>query len=434
MKNIALKFIRFGAALAFTAGALFLCCAFSVRVPKGVTVNGCNVGGLTVGAAKRLLRREVVDRLKSKELRIFADERVYGFAYPEIDFVDGFADVLTGAVKGGEYSAPVHFYLNGAEEIADNICADVYRAPVEPYATFNTDGEPFTYYCGRDGVECDRQKLLDDISYSLNSTDGWDNVCAFADVSVRTHSVPRLTDEQNVRDRTVKLCSFTTYFDGDNLDRSANIRLAARKINGTVVESGEIFSFNGIVGARTEANGFRQAKIIENGKFVTGYGGGVCQVSTTLYNAALLSGLGIEEYHPHSLQVSYVAPSRDAMVSGNYFDLKFKNNRLTPIYVRVKCTLSSVTCTVYGQSDGYEYSFLSKVEESIPRPPAVVVKGEEDKIISYGRDGLKSEGYLVRRSKNGEERELIRKDKYLAVADVVQQSDNPDAEKEKIIN
>ncbi|MDE6373612.1 MAG: VanW family protein [Clostridia bacterium] len=411
-----------------------MCCAFSVRVPRGVTVNGCDVGGLTVGAAKRLLRRQVADRLKQKELRIFSDERVYGFAYPEIDFVDGFDDVLTGAVKGGEYSAPVHFYLNGAEEIADNICADVYRAPVEPYATFNTDGEPFTYYCGSDGAECDRRKLLDDISFSLNSTDGWDNGCAFADVSICTHALPRRTTAESVRDATVRLCSFTTYFDGDNFDRSANIRLAAQKINGTVLQSGEIFSFNGTVGARTEANGFKQAKIIENGKFVVGYGGGVCQVSTTLYNAALLSGLGIEEYHPHSLQVSYVAPSRDAMVSGNYFDLKFKNNRLTPIYVRVKCTLSSVTCTVYGQSDGYEYSFLSRVEENIPRPPAVVVKGGEDKIISYGRDGLKSEGYLVRRGKDGEECELIRKDKYLAVADVVQQTDAPDGDKPEIIN
>ena len=80
------------------------------------------------------------------------------------------------------------------------------------------------------------------------------------------------------------------------------------------------------MGARTKARGFLPAKIIENGEFVEGVGGGVCQVSTTLYNCALLAGFNIEEYHPHSLAVSYVPPSRDAMVSGLSCDLKIKNN------------------------------------------------------------------------------------------------------------
>ena len=419
MKRTFLNVIKYFTALAFTAGALFLLCGFSTRLPRGVTVNGCDVGGLTVGAAKRLLRSGVIDGLKEKPLRICADERIYSFAYPEIDFVDNFGDVLTGAVKGGNYISSVHYFLNGAEEIVGNICADVYRAPVEPYAVFNAEGEPFTYFEGNDGVECDGQKLLDDISYSLNSANGCDNVCAFPDVSICAHALLRRTTEAGVRERTVRLCSFTTYFDGENTDRSSNIRLAAQKINGTVIQSGETFSFNKTVGARTAANGFKEAKIIENGKFVKGYGGGVCQASTTLYNAALLSGLSIEEYHPHSLQVAYVSPSRDAMVSGSYFDLQFKNNRLTPIYVRVKCTLNSITCTVYGESDGYEYSFISRETEVIPRPQPVEAEGDEDGAVTYGRDGLKSEGYIVRTKDGKSEELLIRKDSYLPIADVI---------------
>ena len=190
-----------------------------------------------------------------------------------------------------------------------------------------------------------------------------------------------------------------------------------------MIDAGEEFSFNGTVGARTADNGFKPAKIIENGKFVQGYGGGVCQVSTTLYNAAVLSGLEVTEYHPHSLQVSYVSPSRDAMVSGSYFDLKFKNNRLTPIYVRVNCTLNSIKCTVYGESDGFEYSIVSKVTGTIPRPPAEIEDGAEEggenTVVSYGRDGTVSEGYLVKRRGGEETSELLRKDKYSAVADVI---------------
>ncbi|MDE7400858.1 MAG: VanW family protein [Clostridia bacterium] len=398
----------------FIASALFLCCGFTGRLPRGVTVNGVEVGGMTINAAKSALRRGVEDSLKQKRLRICADERVYEYSYPEIDYVDGFTDTLLSIKKSGEYFAPVHYFLNGAEEIATNICADCSRPAVEPYATFNTAGEAFTYFEGSDGIECDRVKLLDDISSSLNGD--------FQDVRICSRVVARAQTLEDVKARTRRLYSFTTYFDADNTDRSSNIRLAAQKINGTVIESGGVFSFNGVVGARTEENGFKSAKIIENGKFVQGVGGGVCQVSTTLYNAALLSGLDIEEYHPHSLQVSYVAPSRDAMVSGNYFDLKFRNNRKTPIYIRVNCTLNSVCCMVYGEEDGYSYSFSSRVTASLPRPEPVVVHGDEDKIISYGREGTESEGYLIKQRGGEEISELIRKDKYPAVADVIQQA------------
>lgn len=400
-------------ALVLFASAVFFCCGFSLRLPRGVYVNGTFVGGLTRADAKRTLRRNIENDLKTKHLHICADERVYAYSFPEIDYSDNFDELLSTINKSGEYFASVTYRLNGKEEILDGICADVYRAPTEPYAVFNREGDPFTYFSGSDGKECDRARLSDDIDKSLAGS--------FADVRICTRVIKRTLCEDDIKARTRKLCSFTTYFDANNTDRSGNIRLAAEKINGSTVESGGEFSFNRTVGARTEESGFKPAKIIEDGKFVLGYGGGVCQVSTTVYNAALLSGLEISEYHPHSLQVGYVAPSRDAMVSGSYFDLKFKNNRLTPVYVRVNCGLGSITCTVYGESDGYNYSFLSKVTSTVPRPEAVIVEGDEDKIISYGRDGTESEGYLVKSGKGGESRTLIRKDKYRAVSDVVQQ-------------
>jgi vancomycin resistance protein YoaR len=194
--------------------------------------------------------------------------------------------------------------------------------------------------------------------------------------------------------KTQLLYTFTTYFDGDNAGRAANIKLAAQKINGTILPAGESFSFNSVVGARTAQNGFNIAKIIEDGKYLDGVGGGVCQVSTTLYNAALLSGLEIVEYHPHSLSVGYVSPSRDAMVSGNYFDLKFKNNKLTPIYIRTNVDGGSVTCSIYGESDGFSYSYVSEVQER-----------DESGYLS-------SCGYLIKERGGIVKRELVRRDKY----------------------
>lgn len=416
MKKLTVKFILTLTALVLFASAVFFCCGFLLRLPRGTFVNGADVGGLTRTAAKTMLRRGVEEELKAKRLHICADERIFTYAFPEIDYADTFDELLPKITRGGEYSAPVTYRLNGKEEIVDGICAALYRAPTEPYAVFNAEGDPFTYFKGCDGVECDRARLSSDIDKSLEG--------GFEQVRICTRVIKRQLTTEDIKNRTQKIYSFTTYFDADNTDRSGNIRLAAAKINGCTVKSGEIFSFNGTVGERTEESGFKPAKIIEDGKFVLGFGGGVCQVSTTLYNAALLSGLEIVEYHPHSLQVGYVAPSRDAMVSGSYFDLKFKNNRLTPIYVRVNCGLGSITCTVYGESDGYKYSLKSTVINTVPRPQAVIVEGDEDKIITYGRDGTESEGYLVKSGKGGETCTLIRKDKYRAVADVVQKAKN----------
>ena len=404
------KFIFTISALAFFAGAYFIFCGFVSRLPRGVIVNGTDVGGLTFSCAARVLRKDIEEGLRGKTLNIYAAERKYEYSFPEVYYSDNLDSELRQISSKGEYSFPVFYYLNGAESVANYIVADCGKEVEEPSAAFNYEGEPFTYYEGCDGVAADRDKLLEDISVSLNGD--WE------DVVVSLAPIARKGSLSAVKERTQKLCSFTTYFDPTGVERSSNIRLAASAINGTIIPAGGCFSFNATVGERTEERGYKQAKIIEEGKFVLGLGGGVCQVSTTLYNAALLSGLEIAEYHPHSLSVSYVAPSRDAMVSGNYFDLRFVNNRQTPIYVRVKCTSSSICCVIYGESDGYNYSFKSEVVAAIPKPGEQVVEGDEDKILSYGKEGTESLGYLIKEKDGNRESVLVRRDKYAAVADV----------------
>ena len=182
------------------------------------------------------------------------------------------------------------------------------------------------------------------------------------------------------------------------------------------MESGKTLSFNNIVGARVKERGFLPAKIIEKGEFVEGVGGGVCQVSTTLYNAALLSGLEIEEYHPHSLAVSYVPPSRDAMVSGTYFDLKISNPYPTPVYIRASVTGGSVAFSIYGYDDGTAYSLSSEVTGAIPAPEESCASPEEARA---GKDGLTSESYLTVTRGSYVKTVLLRKDKYAPVKRVV---------------
>ena len=204
----------------------------------------------------------------------------------------------------------------------------------------------------------------------------------------------------------------TAYFDSSNLSRTSNIRLASSFLNGSVVPAGKTISFNDTVGERKKSRGFLSAKIIENGEFTDGVGGGVCQVSTTLYNAALLSGLKIEEYHPHSLAVSYVPPSRDAMVSGRACDLKISNPFNEPVYIRAAVSGGSVRFEIYGGGDGAAYSLSSGVTGSVPREEE---KTDNPEKVRDGKDGVLSEGYLVINRGGYQKRVLLRKDKYLPV-------------------
>lgn len=412
MKFTVKKIIALMIALAFSAGALFVYCGFGRGLPRGVFVDGVDVGGLTKEAAVSAVRRVKEDALKQKELNIYADERVYTYKFPEFYYSDNLSVLLGGIKRKGEYYSKNTVYLNGLDEIVSSIRADVECSLKEPYAQFNRAGEPFTYYAGNDGISLDGDKLAEDINASLNG--------GFWDVTANISHIPRSQTVENVKRGTVQLYSFSTYFDPSNSPRAYNIKLASSKINGVILLPDEVLSFNATVGERTEERGFKTAKIIEGGKFVDGVGGGVCQVSTTLYNAALLSGLEILEYHPHSLAVSYVAPSRDAMVSGNYFDLKIKNNRQTPVYIRMNANFSSVSCTVYGTDDGYKYSFISKVTGSIPRPQDTVVEGDCEKVITNGRDGTLSEGYLCMERDGYTKTYLLRRDKYSAVGEVRQ--------------
>ena len=131
-------------------------------------------------------------------------------------------------------------------------------------------------------------------------------------------------------DESVMRAEFTTSYKTSSEGRKFNIAFGASKIDGFIVKSGGIFSFNEVVGQRSTKAGFKEAKIILDGDFVNGIGGGVCQLSTTVYNAALLADMEIIEVHSHSLQIAYVKPGFDAMVSSSsdlksYFTMNFFN-------------------------------------------------------------------------------------------------------------
>ena len=152
------------------------------------------------------------------------------------------------------------------------------------------------------------------------------------------------------------LSTYSTKYSAGNTGRTTNLQLAASKINGTVLMPGETFSYNQVVGARTIAAGYKEAPIYVSGQVVDGLGGGICQITSTLYNAVLYANLQIVERSNHQFVPSYVTASRDATVVYGSIDFKFKNNREYPI--KLVCSVSGglATFQIFGLKSNNEYN------------------------------------------------------------------------------
>lgn len=223
-----------------------------------------------------------------------------------------------------------------------------------------------------------------------------------------------------------RMGEYTTYFNVEDKGRCANIEIAGSLINGITLQAFGEFSFNQTVGRRTEEFGFQQAKIIVDGQYVLGVGGGVCQVSTTLYNTALLSGLSVTEYHPHSLKVGYVAPSRDAMVS-SHSDLKLYNPYPFAVRLCVETDDGCIRIRFLGKSLEKTYKIVSLVTGEVPPPAPIVKEGKEDGILREEKRGVKSEAYLETYQKGKlVSRKRLREDVYRPTQGViVKKTENP---------
>jgi len=154
------------------------------------------------------------------------------------------------------------------------------------------------------------------------------------------------------------ISTYKTYYSARDKDRTTNLKLAAEKINGTVVMPGETFSYNKVVGKRTIEAGYKNAAIYENGKVVDGLGGGICQISTTLYNAALYANLEIVSRSNHQFVPSYANAGRDATVVYGAIDFKFKNNRTYPIKITCSVKNGVAKFNIYGMWEQEEYDVV----------------------------------------------------------------------------
>ena len=207
----------------------------------------------------------------------------------------------------------------------------------------------------KEGKQVDLSRLKEDIYDMINKK------------KIENINLPVITLYPDVSTKQVKsinsvLGQFSTSFN-NSTSRGSNIHVAGEQTSDTLLMPGDTFSYNKSTGARNWVNGYKSAPIIVGGKVTNGEGGGVCQVSTTIYNAALLSGLTIDEVHNHSLPSRYVQRGRDATVSYGYTDLKFSNPYTHPVYIKNIVGNGAITSKIYGCNSDRERISIKIVEE-----------------------------------------------------------------------
>ncbi len=205
---------------------------------------------------------------------------------------------------------------------------------------------------------------------------------------------------------------FETYFNSQNYNRSTNIKLAASATTNILLNQGEVFSFNSNIQNSDISKYLKEAPVIINGKSEKGRGGGMCQVSSTIYNAALYSGMSIISVRNHSIPSPYIEKGRDATVSGGIIDLKFKNNYKTPVYIYNQVMGNKIVCTIYGNKrDKQDIEIITEITDEINN--RIIRKNSEKydlgvkTIEQEGRKGYKVKTYRVYKNDFGNKSEYI---------------------------
>jgi vancomycin resistance protein YoaR len=217
------------------------------------------------------------------------------------------------------------------------------------------------------------------------------------------------------RERTI--AAYATSLAGRNGAQRHNARLALERLNGAHIGPGESFSFNERVGTFSRDRGYRRAPVSYNGQLIDDWGGGVCQASTTLYNAALLGGLNILERHRHQFQPSYVPPGRDAAVAFSNIDLRLQNPYEFPLTIQAKIVSGTVRVALVGSKGlPLKPQVYSNVLESSTPSTFRIGHGERFRMRNSGKRGWEVAVYRV----TGHKTEMISKDTYPVMHRVIE--------------
>lgn len=384
-------------------GTVTLNAAFTVTddVYGGVRVGGIEVGGLTFSAAENKIAAAFRDWTEHDPITLVYKDKRWTIAAGDIDLSidaatlakEAYAVGRTGNIfqqmqdrylainRGQVIPLAVGFSPDKLYARVAAIARDIDREPQNAalkVANFNVTLIPNAI-----GYKVDIARTAAEISGHLNNKIPFTLTLAVAEL-------PPAITARDLDGIDGVISSYTTQFNPDDQNRSQNIAIAAKNLNGVVVRRGEVFSFNTHVGPRLAENGYKIAPVFINGKLVPDWGGGVCQVSSTLYNAALLADMKIEERTSHFRPPAYVPLGQDATVADNYLDFRFRNTSAHNIYILSDVNGDQVNIHILGRLSANPPEIQIAAAERKVWEPNTIIK--QDPQLELGKEVVETEG------------------------------------------
>lgn len=378
----------------------------------GVTIDGINLGGLSMDEARAIIDLSQQQTSAAFSLVVESGDRRWRITSQEVPMTfDGqqvlerayavgrrgtleerYAEIQQTAQQGAVFTTGFSYDREAIDRLVDVIGDGLdFEAKDATLDAFDVNNRTFTFTEAQAGYRIDRERLAADILAALDAG-AYDTVVTPEGEQI----APEITRAQ-LEGLFGKVASFTTETTKDR-DRNTNIALSASALNGRVVMPGDTLSFNECTGQRTGAKGYREAGAIAGGVLVDDTGGGVCQTSSTLFNAVIRADLEIVEREAHSWPSSYVNKGEDATVNWPSLDFVFRNNGQFPVFVVAWYEDQKVTVEIYGQllENGQRIDLYSEVIKELKPSDEVLMTLDESLPVGTRKAGRKKRtGYVV---------------------------------------
>ena len=383
------------------------------KFDRGVKINGVSVAGRTTDEATQLVLAKIKKQIDDIDIKIIYKDKIWQFSKDDFQIDEGVKNVVNNvfkttkltdkktveyiATKTGDFQTALKDVFVDFDKKIDEIAKEIDADAQDAFVEFDPNAKQmFQVVDAKQGIKVDKQRLVQDIERQFANSNQ-------ITVYVHTDVVEPKVTKSYFDDKLNLQSKFSTSIKGSTAGRRNNVTVAMQKINGTVVKPNQIVSFNELTSPQDASGGYQDAIIILNGKFVNGMGGGLCQASTTLYNACVLANLQILEVHKHTLPVHYVELALDAMISNGYADMIFKNNSDDDIYIKSYVAQDDAVVEIYGKSipDGVTIKRVSEIVKTLPHSGDKVIadaNGEYSSQVLY-----KGEYYRLKWPSEGHE-------------------------------
>jgi vancomycin resistance protein YoaR len=421
---------------------VFVFTCLSIIVSKeiifpNVKIQGIDVGNLSKSHAREKISQHFKDTLDNRKLLLSKNDRIWEYTYSDFEArfdVDNSIQSAYSLGKEGNIFSRIKSYLtlkNKGENIPLKIALNPYKVKktIDFLAEDIKEEAVDAKISYEDGVFIITPEIsgtsLQEKEAEIIITEGLENLTDKTINLPIDRINPKITEAmlKNIKE---KISGFTTKFNKGNKERTENLQIASDMIDGKVLLSGEVFSTYEMIGPVTNDNGYKNAPVIVNGQLENDVGGGVCQVATNVYNAAVRSNLEIVERRHHSFPVSYVTIGQDATIAGDWIDMKFKNTRNYPIYIQMYLSGDNLITNIYGDKEGSTERIELETDILTEIPPTISYIEDSSKFSDYKKVEKESKtGYKVNVYKvsydNGLviKKELLHNDYYKPVDGVI---------------